>query len=129
MKIRYYYKNKYILLTIIYALMIFITSSIPGHSLPKLKIISFDKLMHCCIYFGLGILLFKANNEQLNISKKYIFLLTLLIGLGYGISDEIHQLFVQNRSSTIYDVIADFVGIIIGASCILKFSPNKGKSD
>ena len=128
-KIRHYYKNKYIVLTIIYALVIFIVSAIPGQSLPKFRIFGFDKLMHCRVYFGLGILLFMANDEQLKISKKNIFLLTLLIGFGYGISDEIHQLFVINRSASIYDVIADFVGVIIGAICIFKFSHKKEESD
>ncbi len=32
----------------------------------------------------------------------------------YGISDEIHQIFVPDRVADIYDVIADILGSMIG---------------
>ena len=128
MKIGYHLKNKYLFLSIAYAVMIFIVSSIPGDSLPKYDTLGMDKLLHFCVYFGFGILLFKTNGEQSKISIKTIFFLTLLIGLIYGISDEIHQLFVTNRNASVYDVIADFIGIFIGAVFIFKFTRKKVKN-
>ena len=39
-------------------------------------------------------------------------LVTLLVGIGYGALDEVHQMLVPHRSSSIYDFIADASGII-----------------
>ena len=125
MKMKFFSKNKYLFLTIIYAIIIFIVSAIPGHSLSRYKILSFDKFLHFSVYFGFGILLFKANIEQLNVSERNILILTIIIGLFYGISDEVHQLFVINRTASVYDVIADFLGIVFGTVFIFKLSKKK----
>ena len=39
------------------------------------------------------------------------------IGTLYGISDEVHQLFVENRHAAVLDVIADFTGTCLGVFC------------
>ncbi len=46
--------------------------------------------------------------EQRVISK------SLIIGILYAISDEIHQLFVPGRSGKVTDVIIDSLGILTG---------------
>ncbi|HCL00942.1 MAG TPA: VanZ family protein [Lachnoclostridium phytofermentans] len=46
---------------------------------------------------------------------KQFFFLTILISVGYAITDEIHQLFVAGRSGRITDVLIDSIGCILGA--------------
>lgn len=47
-------------------------------------------------------------------SRYYQYLLTQLIGSGYAVSDEIHQLFVPGRAGMIGDVLIDSCGVLIG---------------
>lgn len=46
---------------------------------------------------------------------KQFFFLTILISVGYAITDEIHQLFVPGRAGRITDVLIDSSGCIMGA--------------
>ncbi|MBP5295678.1 MAG: VanZ family protein [Lachnospiraceae bacterium] len=45
------------------------------------------------------------------------FLLSLLIGVLYAVSDEIHQIFVETRDGTVFDVCIDSAGVLLG--CLL----------
>ena len=64
---------------------------------------------------------FFAKNALFN--KKKV-LLTLIIGLLYAISDEIHQGFVPDRMMDIMDVLVDSLGILFGV-LIIKWKSRK----
>ena len=52
---------------------------------------------------------------NVNTPKKFVkYLVVLLIGLGYAIFDEVHQFFIEGRSSEIIDVVLDFFGVVSG---------------
>lgn len=53
-------------------------------------------------------------------SDKKRMLFSLLIGIEYAALDEIHQLFVADRSGQITDVMIDSIGIALGI-CIFMF--------
>ena len=102
-------------LVIVYALLIFLVSSIEGNELdtgpPGL-----DKFLHLIEYLILSFLLyssFRASSNQ--IKNNAIFWLSFSISALYGISDEIHQLFVANRFFEITDILFDTFGSLIGA--------------
>ena len=44
---------------------------------------------------------------------------TFILGSLYGVSDEIHQHFVPRRSSDVLDLVADFLGVLIGIGIML----------
>ena len=44
-----------------------------------------------------------------------VFLIAAVVGLCYGISDEVHQSFVPGREASVFDVLADGVGSVVGA--------------
>lgn len=44
--------------------------------------------------------------------------LAVLIAFLFGISDEVHQYFVPNRSADVMDVVADVVGATLGATAV-----------
>jgi len=98
-----------------YWVLIFILTSIPGKSIPKIFGVS-DKIKHFGAYFVLAFLL----NFTLIIQKKYPFLakksiiFTFLITLFYGIFDEIHQIFIPGRYFDWWDLVADAVGGFLG---------------
>jgi VanZ family protein len=49
-----------------------------------------------------------------------VALLAFLIAAGYGIFDEVHQLFVPGRSGDVFDWFADASGSVVGiAACWL----------
>lgn len=92
-------------------------------------IISFiiRKGAHFSIYFIGGILIFNFLNT-FPMNKKTTILLTIVIGILYAISDEIHQLFISGRAGQIQDVLIDSSGIIIATILVSKIKGEKWKS-
>lgn len=48
-----------------------------------------------------------------NIKNKYLILIAMLVAIGYGISDELHQFFVPGRACTIIDALTNSTGIFL----------------
>ena len=69
------------------------------------------KLAHIFLYFVLFIISNYVSCSY-NIKKRYLY--SLLFCLIYATSDEIHQLFINERSFGIIDIIIDFIGSLIG---------------
>ena len=76
----------------------------------------FDKELHAVLYAGLGLLLARALSGGLahNVTLGVVVSTTVLAML-YGISDEIHQIFVPPRQVEVLDVVADTIGGALGA--------------
>ena len=47
-----------------------------------------------------------------NVKRSFTF--SFLIGSIYGLSDEIHQLFVPYRGFSLFDILADVMGCLLG---------------
>lgn len=106
-----------------FALLIFVMSSLPGYKLPNIGFEFGDKIVHS-LEFGLfGIFLYRAFRYSFTFSRPY--LLTLFVGLPYAALDEIHQLLVPGRFSSIGDFTADAIGIIIFAGISARLNPLK----
>lgn len=71
------------------------------------------KTAHILEYLILGILVLNVMKDYLLIDKRTI-LISLLACFIYAISDEIHQLFVSERSGQFIDVLIDTFGALIG---------------
>lgn len=78
------------------------------------------KIFHVFEFFILNSLLLKGFSKN----KKDDILFTLISVL-FAISDEIHQFFILNRVASIFDVLIDSVGILIGY--IVHALTNKSK--
>lgn len=98
----------YWLPALLYAGLIFYLSSLP-QPLPEggLEFQRKDLVLHALEYFVLSALLLRA---FLYSSVKRQYLYAILFSALYGISDEVHQLFVAGRVFSVYDIIADAVG-------------------
>lgn len=114
---------------ILWALIIFIQSSFPAVELPKVEIISFDKIVHMGV-FGLLAGLCYLSLIHLNRESTFTlnaFLWSAVITIIYGASDEFHQYFVPNRSSEVQDWLADVVGVLIMLLIIKYFLSKRYK--
>ena len=101
---------------VLWLVIIFVFSSLHRTPLPKNKYISWDKVAHILEYSLLGYLAARALAlSGFRHLRPHYLGITLLIGLLYGISDEIHQYYVPGRYSSPWDVLADLVGVTIGA--------------
>ena len=101
---------RYHLPPLVWATIIFIESSIPGHKFPTTPL-GTDKLVHVAIFFILGWLSHRAFTHQSSelVSKMSLYL-TQVVTILYGFSDEFHQLFVPGRTANMYDMAADALG-------------------
>jgi VanZ family protein len=77
---------------------------------------SSDKLAHGIVYSGLGFLLARAltaaRPERLGLR---LTATVVLLAVLYGLSDEVHQLFVPGRAFELRDLLADLIGSALGA--------------
>ena len=113
-------KNFRILL-IGYIILIISLSSIPGHSMPRFIIVSWDKLLHVVEYSILGYL---AVNSFRAISKDQV-MVVIISCLGFACFDELWQSLIPGRFSSGLDIIADGIGITVGTIFGLLFTINK----
>lgn len=75
------------------------------------------KFTHFGIYALGGIIIYimyKNINKSFFNKLKYIKVFSILTGISYSISDEIHQYFIPNRSCELRDVCIDALGIVTG---------------
>ncbi len=114
---------RYRLPVFLWAIVIFVASSIRHVRLPKIKFIAVDKVVHMGVFFIFGLLLYRAlyTPEIRNrINMKRLFIMAF-ITIAYGVSDEFHQLFVPGRQFDIYDMIADGMGGVLAGLIIYVF--------
>ena len=117
---RYYkilseHKKKFIYIPLIfYWIVLFIATSLPSKSLPKIAVS--DKFEHLFAYMILGAFLYTAFKFQKKVLwiKKYGFLSALFVIALYGLFDELHQILIPGRYCETWDWIADFIGGNIG---------------
>jgi len=106
--------TKYWIPVIAWGSLIFFLSSLSSLPTQTIDLPFLDKTGHLFEYFILGFLICRAlRNTQKKITRKKTFFLTILFCLLYGISDEVHQLFIPQREFEFYDIIADVSGAIL----------------
>lgn len=101
-------------LLVIYWIVLFIATSLPGKEVPDVGIS--DKIEHFTAYGFLSILLYLTflSQKKYRLFSRNPALFTILIISLYGIMDELHQLLIPGRSCDIHDFFADFIGVLVG---------------
>lgn len=110
-------KKTFQIILILYLFVILVLSTIPGGALPKIDIFSFDKLLHVIEYFILAFLAINA----IKMPSTRIIILIIIVGIVYGGFNEIWQGIVANRFASIYDAIANGIGMVIGSIVSVKY--------
>lgn len=86
----------------VWLIIIFILTSIPGSSMPQIKVIGLDKVSHLFLYSVLTLFLFFAYGK---VGWKFLLMIFVIAAV-----DEAHQFFIPGRMSSFFDVIWDFAG-------------------
>ncbi|KAB2880536.1 hypothetical protein F9K33_05000 [bacterium] len=100
---------------IVWMIVIFISSSIEGSSLPLLDVWSLDKFVHTGVYAVLAFCSLRAFTHYGYARKKNIIWIigwSLFFCLIYAASDEFHQSFVRGRYASALDFFADSIGVV-----------------
>ena len=81
-----------------------------------------DKVLHAVEYAGLGGLCYRAFRWGVSGQvASHALLFAIVTASLYGITDEMHQLFVPFRESGWQDWLADTIGAVIGATSWRSF--------
>ena len=111
--IKYLSEHKFLILAITWTVLITVASLISFNSVPKVKIIGNDKLVHF-IFYLVFVILWSLANKRAYFKIKYE-LLIVFFAIVYGIIIEVLQgVLTQTRQADIYDVLANSLGAIIG---------------
>lgn len=82
--------------------------------IPDVDIPNFDKFLHMVEYGVLSYLVIRAlAGSEVRLPRDKLIILAVIFATLYGVSDEIHQIFVPYRTADIFDALADFVGASI----------------
>jgi VanZ family protein len=110
------------------AVLIFAASSIPGPRLPSANLFpGSDKVVHLIIYAFVGALIARALVRGHALDPGRAVLLTAVLGAAYGLSDEIHQVFVPNRLFELGDLVANAAGTVLGAVAFTSFAASQDR--
>jgi len=91
---------------------IFFVSADPDPGIPT----GTDKPLHWLAYLGLAVVVVRAVAGGLPVRlDARSAAIAMLITVGYGAFDEVHQMFVPGRSAEMNDLLADAAGAISGA--------------
>lgn len=81
-----------------------------------------DKFAHMLLYLGFGLLLNRAlSSSKRAILNTHAVPFALVIGTSYAITDELHQAFVPHRLVSVYDLLADFLGLLLAQVILMAF--------
>jgi len=101
-------KPRYYLLTGLYCAGIFWMSSKSLDELPQMPLPGLDKAVHMVLYGGLAaVVSLGIRRSGKSVRPAVQILAPLGFCLLYGLSDEIHQSFIPNRSFDLLDLAAD----------------------
>lgn len=100
---------------ILWALVIFIGSSVPGNEVPG-PVSQVSIVLHVSEYAVLACLAYRAFASWWPFNTFRAAWYTAFICVVYSVTDEMHQLFVPGRHADAHDLIADAAGILIGVA-------------
>ena len=109
--------------TILVCTLVLILSVINIGVLPKTDVPSADKIVHTIMYFSItGMLMLNQTSYFRNQITKVQLYFAFLFSVGFGILMEIIQYFLPWRSGSIYDLIANTLGVVIAIIIMLIVS-------
>ena len=110
-----------------YGCIIIALSSIPGNSLPDVKWLSYDKLIHVGEYLIFGFLVSRALRRPIS-SRVQLVLITLLLAGIFGGLDELYQNLIPGRLSSYQDWVANVIGVFAGSVIYIAVKFNRAQA-
>jgi len=110
---------KYWLPACLWAILVFVLSSIPRLSTPPIGVKFADKFYHLVEYLIFGFLLARAFLSMSAQGREHkAILAAAALGIFWGMTDEIHQAFVPGRDASFLDFFADAAGVLFVSAFI-----------
>lgn len=119
------FKRLFAVFLILWFIASLITTLTPSHKIPFDSIFGYDKLLHIIKFFFFSIILYNFLHYS---NWSYKVKLSIFIPLQfYPLIDEALQIFVPSRSFSAYDILANYVGVLIGilVSIIIRITIHK----
>ncbi len=115
---------------LVWAGLIFASSSIPGSKFPNFVLLHHDKLIHTGIFLVFGLLIYRAlmirsKDNSFDFQRALIVIFCVVV---YGASDEFHQSFVPGRTPDVWDATADTIGGILSLIIIFIYSRKRSSA-
>lgn len=106
-------------LGILWALVIFTLCALPSEDIPDphLNIPHLDKIVHFGMFFIMSLLIAFPFEWYTSFSLKQIYMIAVLVALGYGGLIEILQHYFFHRGGDVWDLLADVAGGVAGCVC------------
>ncbi len=115
-------KFAYWLPAVFYMALIFYLSSSPPPQAARDVPVFFDiKLIHIMEYALLNFLIFFAIDKTSDIPFLWKAVYSVAVTMMYGLTDELHQVFVPGRSGRLIDIAANLIGCAAAQACIAVF--------
>jgi VanZ family protein len=86
-----------------------------------------DKVGHWMLFCVLGALVAWALRRAHHLSLLKTFWLAILIASAYGVTDELHQRFVPNRTADVWDWATDTAGSAAAAAAFYVYESKRNK--
>ncbi len=107
---------------LLWMILIFVSSSIPGSDFPSVNWVGWAKIVHLIFYSTLCFLTWRAMHHQtwLDWLSRHSAAAGFIVAIVYGSLDEIHQFFTLGRHPSVIDVLIDGVGaciFLLGLQC------------
>jgi VanZ family protein len=101
--------------TILVCTLVLILSVINTGVLPKTDVPSADKIVHSIMYLGIALVVMLDQTSYLKhkITQRQL-LIALIFAFGYGTTIEGIQSLLPWRSGSIYDIVANMLGVVMG---------------
>lgn len=94
-------------LTLIVSTLIIIAVLVPGSTIPDVKVIGVDKIVHICMFAAWAVAL---RFDFPHFKWWHIFAL----GMIFSFLTEVLQLLTEDRSFDLYDMVSDAIGLTLG---------------
>jgi len=110
----------YLILSVIWAIVVLILSTISGNSfkkLPNFNIPHLDKFVHFTMYFVLAFLIYwaiKLSVKKNSFTSSPVVSTFVIVALYSGIMELLQGYVFTSRSMDIYDFMANCVGVVAG---------------
>lgn len=108
---------RYNIFTLFFFSLIVIGCFIPGNNLPKARVENLDKVLHSILFFLFSFSAIIGFIKQSQFPKihfdavKYVVGISALLAI---ITETVQHFMIPRRSFDVFDILADFVGIVLG---------------
>jgi VanZ family protein len=106
---------KYLWPAIVWSITAVALTLIPGEQIPNVPVFGIDKVVHICI-FGLMMTLTAVGlyKSSLYVSIRKPILIAVFYSLAFGITIEFIQPYIPGRSFSLFDILANVIGVGLG---------------